>query len=100
MQCHLAASPDVTAQVGLAESTTTENTPAPLKRFCIIHLLQRSCLCLHSSTDTHIKTVVPLSRQDDYDSICRAFCHISYLAKARGKDYKRHQTENYGVNRG
>ena len=33
--------------------------------------------------------------RDDHDSICEAFYHISYLAKARGKGYKPHHTKNY-----
>ena len=37
--------------------------------------------------------------RDDHDSICKAFYHISYLAKARGKGYKPHHTKNYGANR-
>jgi len=37
--------------------------------------------------------------RDDHDSICEAFYHISYLAKARGKGYKPHHTKNYGANR-
>jgi hypothetical protein len=37
--------------------------------------------------------------RDDHDSICEAFYHISYLAKARGKGYKPHRTKNYGANR-
>ena len=37
--------------------------------------------------------------RDDHDSICEAFYHISYLAKARGKGYKPHHTKNYGASR-
>lgn len=37
--------------------------------------------------------------RNDHDSICGAFYHISYLAKARGKGYKPHHTKNYGANR-
>jgi hypothetical protein len=37
--------------------------------------------------------------RDDHDSICEAFYHISYLAKARGKGYKPHHTKNYAANR-
>ena len=35
----------------------------------------------------------------DHDSICEAFYHISYLAKARGKGYKPQRTKNYGASR-
>ena len=37
--------------------------------------------------------------RDDHDSICEAFYHISYLAKARGKGFKPHHTKNYGTSR-
>lgn len=37
--------------------------------------------------------------RDDYDSICEAFYHISYLAKARGKGYKPRPTKNFGASR-
>ena len=37
--------------------------------------------------------------RDDHYSICEAFYHISYLAKARGKGYKPHRTKNYGASR-
>ena len=37
--------------------------------------------------------------RDNHNSVCGAFYHISYLAKARGKGYKPHHTKNYGASR-